>query len=154
MGGVTGSVGEVAASARESVRQAPQAARRTAQGNPLMAGALAFGVGFLVASVMPKTDTEQEAAGRLADDLEPVKESLGDAGQEVASAAREAGSTALEEAGSAASDAASELKEAASQATGHVMGDARRAAETVTGEASSQAESVSSETDAPTPTGM
>ena len=43
-------VSEKASDAREAVRQAPRRMRRKAQGNPLAAGVIAFGLGMLVSS--------------------------------------------------------------------------------------------------------
>ena len=45
--GVGEGIADTAGSAVDTVRSAPQAARQQAQGNPVMAGAVAFGLGFL-----------------------------------------------------------------------------------------------------------
>ena len=47
--GVGEGIADTAGSAVDTVRSAPEAARQQAQGNPMMAGAVAFGLGFLVA---------------------------------------------------------------------------------------------------------
>src|SRR4030095_2641697 len=67
-------VGEKAFEAREAVRQAPRRMKRRAQGNPLAAGVIAFGLGMLVSSLIPSTEKEREAVSQLQENLEPVKE--------------------------------------------------------------------------------
>ena len=48
--------------------------KRRAQGNPLAAGMIAFGLGMLVSSLIPSTEKEREAVSQLQENLEPVKE--------------------------------------------------------------------------------
>ena len=48
-----GSVQDAASTAVEAVQQAPDTVIRQTQGNPLAAGLIAFGVGWLVSSLMP-----------------------------------------------------------------------------------------------------
>ena len=67
-------VSEKASDAREAVRQAPSRMKRTAQGNPLAAGVVAFGLGMLVSSLIPSSEKEREAVSQLQENLEPVKE--------------------------------------------------------------------------------
>ena len=145
--GVAGTVGDMASSTGEALREAPEVMRRSAQGNPLLAGAIAFGAGLLVASVLPKSDTEQEAAGQVAEGIQPVKDALTQAGQHVASVARDSASEIAEQAKSQASDASRQVKESAVQAAGQVKADAQGAAETVTDEASAPARSITPGTD-------
>src|SRR5437762_686194 len=47
------SVEDAASTAAGAVQQAPEAIVRQAQGNPLAAGLIAFGVGWLVSSLLP-----------------------------------------------------------------------------------------------------
>ena len=46
---------------------AATAARRQTQGNPLAAGLIAFGVGWLVSSLLPDSQKERELAHQLKD---------------------------------------------------------------------------------------
>ena len=57
-------VSEKASEARDAVREAPRRMKRKAQGNPLAAGVIAFGLGMLVSSLIPST--EKERRGRVA----------------------------------------------------------------------------------------
>ncbi len=58
-------VSEKASDARDAVRQAPSRMKRRAQGNPLAAGMIAFGLGMLVSSLIPSTEKEREAVSQL-----------------------------------------------------------------------------------------
>ena len=113
------SAADMASSAREQARQ-------RARGNPLAAGLVAFGVGWLLSSLLPATEREQQAAGQLkdlaADKGGPVAQQLGQAGQE----------------------AAQKLSESAQQRAQSVKERAADAASTVAGEAQSQASDVTS----------
>jgi hypothetical protein len=50
---------EKASEAGEAVREAPATVKRKAQGNPLAAGVIAFGLGMLVSSLIPSIDKER-----------------------------------------------------------------------------------------------
>src|ERR687890_2012173 len=56
------SVSNAASSAVGAVQQAPDAVIRQAQGNPLAAGLIAFGVGWLVSSLLPASEKEKQLA--------------------------------------------------------------------------------------------
>ncbi len=112
---VTGTAG----SAVDSVRSAPDAARTQAQGNPLLAGAIAFGAGFAIAAALPPSQTEQEAAGKVLDKAEPLKQQLSEVGQEVAGNLKEA-----------VTDAATAVKETATESGQQVAATAKDAAQT------------------------
>jgi hypothetical protein len=99
----------MAESAREGMHHTQQMAGDTVRGNPLAAGLVAFGLGVLVASILPKSRTEQ----RLVDTARPQ---IDRATQEVRSTARELASDAQDE----ARQAAQQLKGAATEAGQHV----------------------------------
>ena len=56
-----------ASSAADMASTAPDMVRRRTRGNPLAAGLIAFGAGWLVSSLLPATAPEQQAAGQLKD---------------------------------------------------------------------------------------
>ena len=62
----------------------PRCHRQQYQGAPLVAGAIAFGAGFLVAAVFSPTETEKRASAKVMETLEPAKEQLMDSAKEVA----------------------------------------------------------------------
>jgi len=51
--------------AADAVRSAPQAVASQAQGNPIAAGVIAFGVGLLAATLIPVSDSERRAGQQL-----------------------------------------------------------------------------------------
>ncbi len=114
-----GTVADSAGSAVDTVRSAPDAARSQAQGNPLLAGAVAFGAGFALAAALPPSKTEEEAAGKLLDKAEPLKQQLSEVGQEVAGNLKEA-----------VTDAATAVKETATESGQQVAATAKDAAQT------------------------
>ena len=91
---VASSAGGAVQTATEQVQQAPQAIAAQARGNPIAAGIVAFGLGALFATVLPKSQTEQ----RLVDDARPQLQSaaqeLKEVGRAVASDAKERSASA------------------------------------------------------------
>ena len=125
--GTADAMGDAAGSATETLRNAPDAAREQTQGSPLAAGAVAFGVGVLLASIFPATETEKEAADHLADKVEPLKQEMRAAGQEIAEHLREPAREALDEVKQAAAGSTEALKSTAKDvaaATGDATSEA------------------------------
>jgi hypothetical protein len=131
---VGSTVGDAASSVTETVKGLPDAVGQGTQGSPLVAGGLAFGVGFLVASLLPATETEQAVAPAV---MEPLKEQATEIGKEVASAAKEKAQQAAEQTKQVASEGAAQVKEQASTAADEVKGTASSAADEVKGTAKS-----------------
>jgi ElaB/YqjD/DUF883 family membrane-anchored ribosome-binding protein len=101
--------------AADSVRQAPHAAVERAQGNPLAAGAVAFGVGVLVSSMWKPSETERRAAQAATEMAPELTEEIKDAGREAVTAVKEQAGAATSELRTSASDAAHEVVGAATQ---------------------------------------
>lgn len=76
-------VSERASEAREAVREAPTTVKGKAQGNPLAAGVIAFGLGMLVSSLIPSSEKERQAVSQLQENLEPVKEKASELAKDV-----------------------------------------------------------------------
>lgn len=131
----TSSMQDMASNAAGAVQQAPQALTRQAQGNPLAAGLIAFGVGWLVSSLLPVSEKERELAQQAESMvrehkdmlLEPAKQ----AGQEMAEQLKPAAQQAVEEVKSTAQDAASTVKDEGQSAVQDVQGQAQDSKETV-----------------------
>ena len=135
------SVAGTASDAGDAARSAAGTAKATAEGNPLAAGVIAFGVGWLVSSLLPASAREQQAAARVKDvateHAAPVQEKLKEAAGEVQEALREPAQQAVDSVKSTATDAAASVKgEAASSAT-DVRDEAKQAGQTVRSEAQS-----------------
>lgn len=101
----------------EAVQDAPERIRRGTEGNPLAAGLIAFGAGWLVSSLVPASRQEQRLAYQVKDTVQdaagPITEQLGSAAQEVKENLREPAQQAVESVRSTASDAASTVKDEA-----------------------------------------
>ncbi|HEX6237295.1 MAG TPA: DUF3618 domain-containing protein [Acidimicrobiales bacterium] len=137
-GGGLGGAREMAGSARGAVqgtgeqvgqiagqaRQAPDIAKRKAQGNPIAAGLIAFGGGLLASSILPSTEPEQRAAKTLKERTQGLQEEMRQAGQEVADQVK-----------SSAKERAGEVKQTSTEAAEEVKGRAQTSAQQVQEEA-------------------
>jgi len=136
-----GSVQDAASTAAGAVQQAPEAIVRQAQGNPLAAGLIAFGVGWLVSSLLPASQAEKqlaqqaESAVREHKDalLEPAKQAAQEMGDQLKPAAQQA----VESVKVSAQDAASTVAEEGKSAAADVQGQAQQSKETVQSRATS-----------------
>ena len=98
-------------SAKESVGEVPDRVRRTTQGNPLAVGLGAFAVGWLVSSLIPATEKEQQAVQTLQNS--DVVGPLQDSAQQVVSHAQEQGKQAVREVGDQAKAGAESVADSA-----------------------------------------
>ena len=105
--------GDVAGDAIDTLKSAPEAARRQTQGNPLAAGAVAFGFGVLLASVFPASETEKRAAEELMDKAEPLKEGVIESGKEVAEHMKQPARDAMDHLKETAAEAKESVQEVA-----------------------------------------
>lgn len=132
-----GSVNDAAQQAGEALSHTPQAARRQMQGNPLAAGLIAFGVGWLAASLLPSTRREQELTLEARRQAQPLLEEAGEAAQHLVEDLKPAAREALAEVKATAQsgvesvkgegqDAAAQLKDEGVEAKNRVQ-DQRRA---------------------------
>jgi hypothetical protein len=136
-----GSVQDAASSAATAVQQAPDTVMRQAQGNPLAAGLIAFGVGWLVSSLMPVSEKERQLAQQAETVvrehkdtlLEPAKQAAQEMGEQLKPAAQQA----VEEVKATAQDAAATVKDEGQSAAQDVKDQAQQSKETVQSQASS-----------------
>lgn len=138
--GVSTAAGAVAG----AVTEAPEMARRQAQGNPLAAGIVAFGGGLLLASLLPKTRVEQQGAQQVITKLEPVKEQAKQAGQEIGQQLADTAMEGMDSLGERVTEATEQVKEQATSVSEQVKDQASTAAEQVTDQASTAAETIKS----------
>ena len=124
-------VSEKASDARDAVRQAPSRMKRRAQGNPLAAGMIAFGLGMLVSSLIPSTEKEREAVSQLQDNLEPVKEKASEVAQDMADNLRQPAQEAAESVKAAATEGVESVKQEGQSAAADVKDQAQASKETV-----------------------
>lgn len=119
----SGAVHGVQGTAHDTVRSA----RQQTEGNPMAAGIVAFGVGWLVSSLLPASDREVDAARRAQEK------------------AKEHGGPIAEQARQAAAEIGENLKGSAQEAVEQVKGHAQEAAQTVKDEGASAARTVKDE---------
>jgi len=118
--GATSSAGDTASDLGDRASRVTRGARRKTQGNPLAAGLIALGAGWLLGSMLPATDKERDAAAAVKEKAQPV----------------------LEEAQSVAQESAERLKEPAKESLAAVKETAQSAVETVTDEGQSAVQGV------------
>src|SRR5690349_8610317 len=127
-----GTASDVASSAADTVRSAPETVRRRARGNPLAAGLIAFGAGWLLSSLLPASEPEQQVATQIkdfaAEQGRPVARELSQAGQQAAGELRESAQQRAEAVKQTAADAASTVKEETQAAASDVKGQAQESA--------------------------
>ena len=117
-------VSDTASTVGDAVHQTPQALVRQTRGNPLAAGLIAFGAGWLVSSLLPASQREQELAAQ-------AKQHASEIGQPLLDAAKDA-----------AAEMRDNLQEPAQQAVESVRATATDAGQTVTEETRSAAHDV------------
>jgi uncharacterized protein YjbJ (UPF0337 family) len=132
VGSVASAAGDKVSSAADAVSEAPESIRRGTQGNPLAAGLIAFGAGWLVSSLLPASEPERRLAGQATDlAREHVAPVAQHAAEELKENLREPAQQAAESVKSEAADAASTVKDEARSATGDVTDRAQEARENV-----------------------
>ena len=129
--GVLGSAQDRASGALDTVSDAPAQVQRKTRGNPLAAGLIAFGIGYLISSAIPSSEKEQEVAGRLQEKAAPLKEKVSEAAGDVADRLREPAQQAAASVKGAATDAVSNVKDESVSARDDVQGQVRESATTV-----------------------
>ena len=109
-------VGEGMSQVTDKVSDAPAQLQQATAGSPLIAGAVAFGIGALIAAVLPETEPERRAVHAVQPQVDAATDAIKDAGQQ-----------ALETAKGSAQQAAGELKESASDHARQVTEQAKDA---------------------------
>jgi gas vesicle protein len=120
-----------------AVQQAPARVRSGTRGNPLAAGLIALGAGWLVGSLIPASRVEQQTAERVKEQAAPVMdeaksvaqdmgESLKPQAQEAAASVKDTATTGAEHVKAEGRDQAGQLKDESTQAARHVKGTTER----------------------------
>jgi Protein of unknown function (DUF3618) len=136
-----GTVSDAASTAVGAVQQAPDAIVRQTQGNPLAAGLIAFGVGWLVSSLLPASEKEkqlaQQAETAIRENKDALLEPAKQVAQEVGEQLKPAAQQAVESVKATAQDAATTVAEEGKSAAADVQGKAKQAKTTVQSQATS-----------------
>lgn len=130
---VGGTMGDTASSAAGSVTSTAQSAAHTVEqrteGNPLAAGLIAFGAGWLVSSLIPTSRAEEQAAQRVVDTAkehgQPVMDEAKSVGQQVGQDLKEKATEAAQEVKSSAQESAQHVRDEGQTSAEHVKDDAQ-----------------------------
>jgi hypothetical protein len=133
VGSAPGQAASAAHQVADGVTGLPEQISDQTRGAPLVAGGLAFGLGALVALLLPETPPERH----LAETLEPQMSAIADAAKETAQAATASVKDSAEQ-------AVGELKDVASEHVGQATEQAKGAAEQVASTARDEAPTGSS----------
>jgi gas vesicle protein len=134
-----GSVQSAASTAADAVQQAPQTIQRQAQGNPLAAGLIAFGVGWLVSSLLPTSEKEKQLASQaesaVREHSQPLVEQAKNVAQEIGDNLKPAAQDAVQSVKETAQEGVQTVKQEGQSAAQDVQGQAQQSKDTVQGHA-------------------
>jgi Protein of unknown function (DUF3618) len=116
----------LASSAGDALGAAPRVAQDKVDGSPLAAGLIAFGVGWLAASLIPSTSREQAVASAAKDEARARSDAL-------TQPLKEAGRDAADNLRAPATDAVDSVRARAADAAGNVRGEAQDATDELSG---------------------
>ena len=136
MGGVSdgaGTAGHAASSVGDAASQLPHTAKDKTRGNPLAAGLIAFGAGWLISSLLPSTRQEQQLAQSAKEQAAPLVQEAKGAAQGLADSLREPAQEAAAAVKDRAAEAGSTLRDEGRSAADDLRTDATDAADTVKG---------------------
>jgi hypothetical protein len=125
------SVAGAAAQARESVAGTARTVRRRAEGNPFAAGVIAFGVGWLVSSLIPASRPEEQLGAQI---RETARDQAG--------AVKAAAAGVVEDLREPAKEAVEQVKQTAADSAGTVRDEATGQASGLAGEAKDRGQNV------------
>lgn len=149
--GVVETVQGTAGTVQDTTQSAVDTTRRRTEGNPLAAGLLAFGAGWLVSSLLPASEAErratasaQDALREHADVVQPMVDQAKQGAQEVGQHMKEEAAESAQEVREHAQQAASAVTEEGKQAGRTVAEETRSAGQDVTEQARTSAQRVGS----------
>ncbi|MDJ0337849.1 DUF3618 domain-containing protein [Cryobacterium sp. PH31-O1] len=145
--GAASHTGDTVASVTDTMGELPHQAADKAKGNPLAVGLIAFGIGWLAASLVPASDKEKQLAGSLKEAAQPLISEATDAVKQLADNLREPAEEAVAAVKSSATGAVDEVKSAAQNAATDVKDEAQSAKDTVADTARDEASAAKHKTD-------
>lgn len=135
VGDAASAVTQTASDAAHAVGQTPNAVRRGTEGNPLAAGLIAFGAGWLISSLAPASKREQHMTGQardwVAEHGQPVADYASDAADQLKENLREPTQHAVDTVKNTATDAASTVADNTRTAANDVTNRAQQAKNSV-----------------------
>lgn len=142
---VAARVGDAAGSVADQARSAPTSLRQRAEDNPLVAGLVVFGGGFLLATRLAPSERERRLTVQAKERLQPVRERALETGRGMAEDLKGVAQDGVNEVRARALGAATQVKDEALVLAEKVKEDARTSAEQVKGEAVVATEDVQGE---------
>lgn len=124
-------VGDSASSLKDSVASAPDLAKQQTQGNPLAAGLIALGAGWLLGSLLPASNREQDAAEALKEHAKPLVGEAQDVAKEAVQNLKEPALEAADSVKSSAQDAVQTVKDQGQSAAQDVKESANESKDAV-----------------------
>ena len=115
--------------AGEAVADAPRKVASATQGNPVAAGLIAFGIGWLLSSLVPASRPERDMADKLEDAAAPLVDQVRDVAMESADNLREPTREAVDAVKGRAAEAVDTVKTEGADAASEVQAEAKHAAE-------------------------
>ncbi len=125
------SAGSALSSAQDAVTGAPGQVKEQTRGNPMAAGAIAFGLGVLVSSLFPASKPEAQAAAAVKEQAQPLVDQVTDAAKDAAGNLQEPAQQAVESIKSTAGEAVNAVKNEGASAADDVRSQAQDAKDTV-----------------------
>jgi hypothetical protein len=146
--GSASNLGSSLSSVTDSVTHSPQAVKKQGtqavvaqtKGQPIAAGVVAFGVGFLAASVFAGTRTEGQIAQKVQELAQPVVEDVKASGQDAVAALKEPALESVAQLKDAAVSGADEVRGTAQEAIGDTKESLSGASQQLSDQAKSAAE--------------
>ena len=115
--------------AGEAVADAPRKVASATQGNPVAAGLIAFGIGWLLSSLVPASRPERDMADKLEDAAAPLVDQARDVAMESAENLREPAREAVDAVKGRATEAVDTVKAEGADAASEVQTEAKHAAD-------------------------
>jgi gas vesicle protein len=126
-GSVTDASGSAAGSVSDTVSDTASKVSSQATGNPLAAGLIAFGAGWLVSSLLPASNAEARLASQAIDTAkeqgQPLVEHAKSVGQEMGGDLKEKAAEAASDVKATATESAQHVKDEGQSAAGDVRSD-------------------------------
>jgi hypothetical protein len=118
-------------SATDTVKGAPSSVKQQTQGNPLAAGVIAFGAGWLISSLLPASEKEKQATMQAKDTVSEHSDTL-------TAPLKESAQNAKENLQPHAQNAAESVRSTATDAAQNVKGEAQSAKDELSGSSTQQ----------------
>ena len=125
---VSGAAGHAA----DAVKHMPDTVVHHTEGAPMVAGAIAFGLGFLVAASMPSSEAEVNASAKVLESLEPIRQDLAETAQDMAEHLKEPAIEAARNLKDAAAEGAHAVTDSARDSAQHTAQEAKESIAVVT----------------------